>query len=145
MNPFTYIQAALNLNSDHQGVDSAALSVLQVAEKLYGANTTLGGDINNSVTSLTVANGDWLPLLEFPILIGSERMQVRSRSGNTLTVVRAQGGTSAASHSTGDAVTIPDTYTGRVQEALRRLRDINPHFLATVTQRLNTLAEREAR
>jgi hypothetical protein len=42
-------------------------------------------------------------------------------------------------------VTRPDTFTGRTQEALLRLRDINPHLLAMATARLNTFAEKESR
>lgn len=61
--------------------------------------TTLNGSINNSVTSITVTDGSVFPSSgNFRILIESELLVVTARSSNTLTVVRAQEGTSAASH-----------------------------------------------
>jgi hypothetical protein len=119
-----------------QGFDAALQAMLQVFAQLYEANTTLDGSINDSVTTVVVANGAWMPLQEFPILIGSERMTVRSRSGNTLTVIR---GSSPAAHTDGDTVSIPDTSSNAAAEFLFRLRDVNPHFLAAAQQRINTL------
>jgi len=67
--------------------------------------STLNGAINNSVTSLDVVDGSKFPSSgNFRIIIGSEIMLVTARSTNTLTVVRGQDGTSAASHSNADPV-----------------------------------------
>jgi hypothetical protein len=145
MNPFNLIAEQVGLNADSQGPDAALHALLQVSATLYDANTTLASNINNSVTSVPVVNGAHLPAADFPILIGSEKMYVSSRSGNTLTVTRGYGGTSAASHTAADVVSRPDTYTGRTPEALLRLRDINPHFLAMATAKLNSFAEKESR
>jgi len=40
----------------------------------------------------------------FPIVIGTERMDVRGIAGSTWTVARHQGNTTAAAHSTSDPV-----------------------------------------
>jgi hypothetical protein len=69
--------------------------------------TTLDGGINNSVTSIDVTTGSVFPSTGiFRIIIGSEIMKCTARSSNTLTVVRGQDGTSAASHSDDDAVAL---------------------------------------
>ncbi len=69
------------------------------------ASTTLNGGINNSTTTVVVTTGSVFPSTgNFRILIGSEIMLVTARSSNTLTVTRAQEGTSAASHSDLDPV-----------------------------------------
>ena len=71
------------------------------------AASTLAAGINNSVTSLAVASGDgalFPSTYPFHITIGNEILSCTNRSTDTLTVVRAQQGTSAAAHSTGDAV-----------------------------------------
>jgi len=74
------------------------------------ATTTLNGGINNSTTTVVVTSGAVFPSTgNFRILIGSEIMLVTARSTNTLTVVRAQESTSAASHSDLDVVTGPLT------------------------------------
>lgn len=65
------------------------------------AQTTLDevGGINNSVTSFDVDDGSVFPAVgNFRILIESEIMLVTARSSDTLTVVRGQEGTAAASH-----------------------------------------------
>jgi hypothetical protein len=68
-------------------------------------STTLNGGINDSVTSLVVNDGSLFPTTgNFRILINSEILLVTSISTNTLTVVRAQEGTSAAAHSDTDDV-----------------------------------------
>jgi hypothetical protein len=76
------------------------------------ASTTLSAGINNSVTSIGVADGSVFPALgtgdityvTFDDDTNTEVVKVTARSGNTLTVVRAQDGTSARSFSSGDKV-----------------------------------------
>lgn len=68
------------------------------------ATTTLNGGINAAVTSLVVADGTVFPASNFLLSIGTEILLCSSRTGNTLTVVRAQEGTSAATHANGAAV-----------------------------------------
>jgi hypothetical protein len=64
--------------------------------------TTLNGAINNSTTSVVVADGSVFPSTgTFRINIENEIMKVTGRSTNTLTVVRGQEGTTAASHADG--------------------------------------------
>lgn len=68
--------------------------------------TTLNGTINNSVTSLVVTSGASFPSSgNFRILIDTEILKVTAVSGTTFTVSRADGGTTAASHTSGVAVT----------------------------------------
>ena len=71
------------------------------------AISTLASDINDTVNSLTVASGggalfpDEYP---FHVSIGREILSCTLRSTDTMTVARAQQGTTAASHSAGDVV-----------------------------------------
>lgn len=70
------------------------------------AATTLSGSINNSVTSLTVASATGFPAIpRFRILIGTEILLVTGVAGTTWTVTRGEESTTAASHTSGDAVT----------------------------------------
>jgi head-tail adaptor len=62
--------------------------------------TTLNGGINDSTTTVTVTNSSALAL-NCTIQIDAEQMLVTAISGATLTVTRAQGGTSAATHADG--------------------------------------------
>lgn len=72
--------------------------------------STLNGAINNSVTSITVTTGSLFPSSgNFRIIIGSEIMKVTARASDVLTVVRAQEGTSAASHADLDAILLIET------------------------------------
>ncbi len=67
--------------------------------------TTLNGGIDNSTTTVVVADGSVFPSSGiFRIIIDTEIMKVTSRSTNTLTVTRADGSSSAASHSSGATV-----------------------------------------
>lgn len=69
--------------------------------------TTLSGGINSAVTSLTLASATGFPTKgNFRIIIGSEVLKVTSVSGTSLTVERGSEGTSPASHSNGDAITL---------------------------------------
>jgi hypothetical protein len=74
------------------------------------AATTLNGAINNSVTSVVVTDGSVFPSVgNFRILVESEIMLCTARSSNTLTVLRGQEGTTAASH--GDGLGVLHTLT----------------------------------
>ena len=73
--------------------------------------TTLNGAINSSVTSIVVTDGsvlpslsggDWFYLTLENNALSREIVKVTARSTNTLTVVRGQDGTTAASWSSGD-------------------------------------------
>jgi len=78
------------------------------------AKTTLSSGINDSVTSATVASGAVFPALsggdyfyatiETTNFATKEIVKVTARSGDTLTIVRAQDNTSAAAFSSGDFV-----------------------------------------
>lgn len=67
------------------------------------ARTTLDTSINSSVTSITVVNGSRFSA-PGRVVIGSEIMRLTAVSSNTLTVTRAQEGTTGASHTSGDEV-----------------------------------------
>lgn len=72
--------------------------------------TTLSGNINNSVTSATVAATTGWPT-SYPFIIAidygaanEELVQVTNNTAGTLTIVRGFGGTSAVAHSVGAVV-----------------------------------------
>ena len=75
------------------------------------ATTTLAGSINSSATSISVADGSVFPSLSsgesffvtFDDGTNREIVKVTAVNSNTLTVVRAQDGTSARAFSVGDA------------------------------------------
>jgi len=91
------------------------------------ATTTLSGNINSSVTSIAVADGSVFPSLNsgesffvtFDDGTNKEVVKVTARSGNTLTVTRAQDGTSARAFSQNDAVDL--RLTAAVLEAFPQL------------------------
>lgn len=84
------------------------------------ASSTLNGAINNSVTSITVLDASSFPSSgDFQIRIENEILKVTAVSSNTLTVVRAQEGTSAASH----ADTTPVLHILTKQSFLNLIRD----------------------
>ena len=76
------------------------------------ARTTLASNISNSATTITVADGSVFPSLTggdiFYCTIddgtNNEIVEVTARSGNTLTVVRAQDNTTARAFVTGDLI-----------------------------------------
>ena len=68
------------------------------------ASTTLNGNHNDTITSISVASAMGFTTGDFRILIDSEIMKVTGVSGTTLTVARHQEGTQAASHTNGTAV-----------------------------------------
>jgi uncharacterized protein GlcG (DUF336 family) len=72
---------------------------------------TLAARINSTTTTITVNDGSLLPAddgnpatIDFTVLIDKEVLAVTDVVGNTLTVIRAQGGTTAKSHSNGRPV-----------------------------------------
>ena len=91
------------------------------------ATTTLSGDINTSVTSIGVTDGSVFPTLSsgqsfyvtFDDGTNNEVVKVTARSGNTLTVVREQDGTSARSFDAGDACDL--RLTAKVLETFPQL------------------------
>lgn len=85
--------------------------------RLYTDNaaTTLNGAIGSGATSIVVANGAVFPSPVAPDYFTAtltqsgtetswEEVKVTARSGNTLTVVRAQEGTTAAAWASGDKI-----------------------------------------
>lgn len=61
--------------------------------------STLNGAINNSTTTVVVTDASTFPASgDYSIIVDTEIMRVTARSSNTLTVVRGQEGTAAASH-----------------------------------------------
>jgi len=87
------------------------------------ADSTLNGAINNSTTSIVVANGSSFPSVgDFRLIIGSdpdtaEYVLATARSGNTITVVRGQEGSSPQSWV--DGTTVTHILTKGAVEALR--------------------------
>lgn len=72
--------------------------------------TTLSGSINDTVTSISVADGSGYPADgDFRLHINTETVRVTARSGNTLTVIRGTDGTTATSHTSGDDVRLVAT------------------------------------
>lgn len=77
------------------------------------AETTLDVGINNSQLTLTVASGLLFPSSgTFRIRINNEILTVTAVAGTTWTVVRGSEGSSAASHSSGDTVSLLLTTAG---------------------------------
>ena len=90
------------------------------ARELFANNavTTLDGGIDASQTSIDVVDGSLFPATgNFRLVIDSEIIIVTARVTNTLTVVRAQEGTTGASHSSGAVVTLALTAGGFEQWA----------------------------
>jgi hypothetical protein len=90
---------------------------LNVSEQLKNfAATTLAGDINSSVTSISVADGSVFPATgNFRLLCGTELILCTDRTGNVLTVTRAAESTGATAHSSGDAITLVLTAASLLQ------------------------------
>jgi hypothetical protein len=100
----------------------------EAPDRLYvSTGATIAGDINASVTSFDVDDGTLVDVLQY-IKIGDEVMQTTAISTNTLTVERGVLGSTAASHTTGDAVQRMDILPA-AESAARRLsvaRFLNP-------------------
>lgn len=99
-------------NSAEIGVGSVLLigaERMAVTEKsLMASGATLAADLtaSNAQVQITVSDGDLIALGEL-IAIDGERMYVESISGDTLTVLRAQAGSTLAAHTTGAGVNVP--------------------------------------
>lgn len=74
-----------------------------MAEKYSNfATSTLASGITSGDTSVTLVDGSKFPSTgDFRVLLESELVKCTARSGNVLTIVRAQESTSAASHASG--------------------------------------------
>jgi len=85
------------------------------------ASSILAAGITNVTTSLTVTSGDGakFPAANFRITIDNEIMTCSTRSADTLTVVRAAEGTTAAAHNAGAAVRLNIT-AGVINELQNR-------------------------
>jgi hypothetical protein len=85
-----------------------------MSEKLKNrSRSTLSASIDNTQTSISVADGSQFPSSgRFRIRIDDELLVVTARSGNTLTVERGAEGTTAASHLVGATVSHVLTYEG---------------------------------
>lgn len=90
------------------------------------ATTTLSSSITASATSIDVTDGSVFPALSAGDFFyatldtppnATEIVKVTALSGNTLTVVRAQDGTSATSHGSGDTIAL--RLVAAVLESLR--------------------------
>lgn len=71
------------------------------------ATTTLAAAITSSgATSITVTDGSVFPATgDFDVKVDNEIMTCTARSGNTLTVTRGVGGTTATTHANGATIT----------------------------------------
>ena len=69
------------------------------------SGATLGAALDDSATSVTVSDGARFQRLQ-TLLIGTEALYVTEIDGNSLTVMRAQHGTTAASHSDAAAISV---------------------------------------
>lgn len=72
-----------------------------------GVSTTLSVSITNADVSLTLISATGFPAAPFLITIGTEDIKVGARSGTSCTsLTRGYNGTSAASHTSGDTITL---------------------------------------
>lgn len=67
--------------------------------------TTLAEDINTKVTTFDVSDATALDVDTY-IRIGNENMQIKSKSGNTITVFRSVDDTSLETHTSGDSIDV---------------------------------------
>ena len=116
-------------------------------------STTINGDINNSVTTIAVVDGSSMPLPNggdyFLLTLSSlnqngqedtwEIVKVTGRSGNSLTVVRAQEGTAGASWVTGDICELRATSGTFMSPALHAEDIANPHNVTKTQVGLNNV------
>ena len=70
-----------------------------------GNTTSLVGNVSLTQTVITLANSDFFPINRY-ITIGTESMRIVSKSGNNITVTRAQLGTVASTHQEGVNVSV---------------------------------------
>jgi uncharacterized protein GlcG (DUF336 family) len=89
---------------------------------LTTASSTVGTTINAAATSLTVPDASVFPTvdsnpatIDFYIQIDDEVIAVTNISGNTLTILRAQRGTTAAAHTAGTTIFTTELTKAQVQ------------------------------
>ncbi len=92
---FSYLDRKPATDKDHKWIEDAPNT----------RSSTTSAAASAGATTLAVAAGSLFAVGDV-IVVGSEYLRVSSVSTNTLTVGRAFGGTSAASHSSGATVTI---------------------------------------
>jgi hypothetical protein len=89
-------------------------------------------DINAAALTVRLQDGGGVtfPASNFEITVGNERMLCTSRTDNDLTVVRAQHGTAATSHSMGDAVElrIVTKHITDIEEAVNTIETAQPSY-----------------
>ena len=90
---------------DEDGLDGDAGDSAEKKLRVMIEQTTLGDDINDSVTTIPLAAVSFANTNRKYIMVGSEKMEVTAGWGtDSLTVTRGVKGTTAAAHSSGDAV-----------------------------------------
>lgn len=99
----------------------------------------LVGNITDSATTLDVSDGDRFPSADFYITIGTEIMYVTDVTDETMTVVRGQGGTTAAAHD--DAALVAQSLT--VDGLQRWMQDSIPQFASQPCCNTNRLGVME--
>ena len=90
---------------------SGVRTIEAIGNTIPQGDVKLAARLNATATTLTVNNAALLPAddgnpatVDFRVLIDNEILAVTDVVGNTLTVVRAQNGTTAAAHASGKAV-----------------------------------------
>ena len=102
-----YIKGAVptELSIDLPGSEECTVTIgLGAKDVNWCGRDALDGGINDTVTSITVQNGNEFSINSF-IQIDDEVMKISDISGTTLTVSRGEASTSAASHSDGAIIT----------------------------------------
>ncbi|HWC86670.1 MAG TPA: Ig-like domain-containing protein [Solirubrobacteraceae bacterium] len=98
------------------------------------ARSTLAAPISATDTSVTLTTTTNFPdgSAPFPMNIDNETVNVTGVTGNTLTIQRAQGGTTAAAHTVGAAAGVPGDLGDWGPGQLSVTLGSNTHTLATV-------------
>ena len=120
------------------------------------ASTTLSSGISNTATTITVADGSLFPTLGsgdfFFATLDSppdsvEIVKVTARSGNTLTVVRAQDGTAASTHPAGEIIALRvtagalNTIVDEITVQINAVIDSAPGALNTLNELASALGD----
>lgn len=110
-----------------------------------GVVTTLSSGIDNSTTTVNISSSTGWPTGFFRVICDSEVMYCSSRSGTTLTVVRAQEGTAAAAHASGATIICGLTLGGLNQffldYAFRKEGDVVPNTPGTYDEEFDGAAD----
>ena len=115
--------------------DGTAITATAPHSNMYVASGCLldeGSDITDSVTNFTVDDGDYFEVGDL-IRLDNEIMEVTAISGTELYVIRAVGGSTAASHTDDTAIRLPfynayhdfDKYSVAQTDALGRYKATN--------------------